>query len=106
VNYEYRNGTPTARTVVLTGGTTIPTLVVNAEPIGSLWTPDYHLTDVRIEKSIRFAGSQKATIRANIFNALNNSTALTIQTRSGPTFGNATSIVQPRIMELNVAYSF
>lgn len=106
VNYEFRNGTPLARTVVLRGGRTIPNLVVNAEPIGSLWTPNYHLTDIRLEKSVRLAGGQRATIRANIFNALNNSTVLGMQTRSGPTFGNATSIIQPRIMELNFAYAF
>ena len=52
VNYEYRNGTPSARTVALRGGRTIPNIVVNAEPIGSLWTPAYHLTDVRIEKNV------------------------------------------------------
>lgn len=106
VNYEFRNGTPLARTVVLRGGTTIPNLVVNAEPIGSLRTPNYHLTDIRIEKGVALGHGQRATIRANIFNALNNSTVLAMQTRSGPTFGNATSIIQPRIMELNVAYSF
>lgn len=106
VNYEFRNGIPLARTVVLRGGRTIPNLVVNAEPIGSLWTPNYHLTDVRIEKSVQLGRGHKATIRANIFNALNSSTVLALQTRSGATFGNATSIIQPRIMELNVAYAF
>lgn len=106
VNYEYRNGTPTARTVLLRGGTTIPNLVVNADPIGSLRTPAYHLTDIRIEKNVQLGRGQKATIRANIFNAFNSSTALSLQTRSGPTFGYATAIIQPRIMELNVAYSF
>ncbi len=106
VNYEYRNGNPLARTLALRGGTTIPNLVVNAEPIGSLWLPNYHLTDIRVEKSVRLGGTQRATIRANIFNAMNNSTVLAMQTRSGATFGNATSIIQPRIMELNIAYSF
>ena len=33
---------PLARTVALRGGRTIPNIVVNAEPIGSLWTPSYH----------------------------------------------------------------
>lgn len=106
VNYEYRNGTPLARTVALRGGRTIPNLVVNAEPIGSLWTPSYHLTDVRVEKSVSVGGGRKLTVRANIFNALNSSTVLAMQTRSGPTFGYATSIIQPRIMELNLAFSF
>lgn len=105
-NYEYRNGTPLARTVALRGGRTIPNLVVNAEPIGSLWTPNYHLTDIRVEKGVQLGRGHRVIIRANIFNAMNNSTVLALQTRSGPTFGNATSIIQPRIMELNVAYSF
>jgi hypothetical protein len=106
VNYEFRNGTPLARTVVLRGGTTIPNLVVNADPIGSLWTPNYHLTDIRVEKSVSLGSGRRVSIRANIFNALNNSTVLALQTRAGATFGNATSIIQPRIMELNVAYAF
>jgi hypothetical protein len=106
VNYEFRSGTPLARTVVLRGGRTIPNLVVNAEPIGSLWTPNYHLADLRVEKSIRLNGRHRATVRANIFNVLNNSTALQIQSRSGPDFGYATSIVQPRIAEFTFAYSF
>ncbi len=106
VNYEYRNGTPQARTVVLRGGRTIPNLVVNAEQIGSLWTPSYNLMDMRLEKSFAVHGTHRATIRANIFNFLNNANVLTMQTRAGSTFGYATAINQPRIMELNLAYSF
>jgi hypothetical protein len=62
--------------------------------------------DMRLEKSFAVHGTHRATIRANIFNFLNNANVLTMQTRAGSTFGYATAINQPRIMELNLAYSF
>jgi hypothetical protein len=45
-------------------------------------------------------------LRANIYNALNSNTTLTVQQRSGATYGNALSIVPPRIAEFGLAYTF
>jgi hypothetical protein len=105
-NFEHRSGSPFARTVLYTGGVTIPSLVVNAEPIGTRKLDDINLTDVRIEKSLSLSGSHRATFRANIFNAMNASTVLAVVDRSGSTFLQPTSIVPPRIVELSIAYSF
>jgi len=105
-NYEYRNGTPFARTVLFTGGQTVTSIVINAEPIGTRRRPAVNLFDVRLEKSVTIRGTHKAVIRGNLYNALNLSTVTAIVDRSGPTFLTPTEILQPRIVELSVAYSF
>jgi hypothetical protein len=105
-NYEYRNGTPFARTVLFTGGQTVTSLVVNAEPIGTRRRPALQLMDVRVEKRVMLPKGQKAVVRANIFNALNRSTVTSLIDRSGPSFLQPTGILPPRIVELSVSYSF
>ena len=105
-NYEYRNGTPFARTVLFTGGQTVTSIIINAEPIGTRRRPAVNLFDMRLEKSVALGGTHKAVVRANLYNVLNLSTVTTMVDRSGPTFLRPTAILQPRIIELSVAYTF
>ena len=62
---------------------------------------------LRFEKVIPgVTKGHKLAMRVNVYNALNTNTPLTVQQRSGATYGNALSIVPPRIAELGVAYTF
>ena len=57
-NFEHRSGDVQARTVNLTGGGTIPTITLNAEPIGSLRLPHLNTMDLRVSKRFNLGGGQ------------------------------------------------
>jgi len=105
-NYQIRSGRPFARTHLFTGGATIPSIVLNAEPFGTRRLPNIHLVDLRAEKTFKIGSSQRLITRASLFNALNVSTATTVNTRSGASFLRATAIIRPRIAELSASFSF
>ena len=55
-NFEHRSGDVQARTVNLSGGGTIPTITLNAEPIGSLRLPHLNTMDLRVSKRFDLGG--------------------------------------------------
>ena len=61
---------------------------------------------MRVEKSFNLRAGQRATLRMNIFNALNDNTVLTLTRLSGVNFGRPTSIMPPRIAEFSMSYQF
>jgi hypothetical protein len=103
--FELRSGEPWARTVLFSGGTTIPTFVANVEPLGTRMYPTVHHLDVRAEKAFRVAGQEMA-VRFNVYNVLNSNMTLTANTRSGATFGRPLSILAPRLAEISASYKF
>jgi hypothetical protein len=92
--------------VRFTGGRTIPNITVNVEPIGARQLPDSTQLDLRVEKTFRLPMQQRFAVRANIFNALNANTILDVTRLSGPNFLKPTVIMDPRIMEFSMTYSF
>lgn len=114
INYEHRSGAPQARQVLLTGGQQIRSVVVNAEPLGSLRLPSTNLLDVRAGKRFSLGGSRSVEVRADVFNALNINTVLQRNLRSGATFlapagtgiESAQAIVTPRIVMLGATVAF
>lgn len=111
-SYEFRSGEPWARQVQFRGGTTIPTQVLRVEEIGARRLPNRHLTNVRLQKSLRFGKGTRLALRANIFNVLNSNTVMQVTKRSGPSFlvpiPDATfpAIMEPRVVAMNLAFSF
>ena len=103
---ESRSGEPWARTVLFSGGTTIPTLVVNVEPIGSRFYPTVHHVDVRVEREFRLLTSHELAVRFNVYNLLNSNMTLTANTRAGSTFGRPQTILAPRLAEISASYKF
>ena len=114
-SFDHRSGDPWARTVLLTGGVTIPSITIPVEPIGTRRLPHLNVLNARVEKGFFLRGSQKVVATLNIYNLTNVNTLLNVQRRSGPTFlrpipggtevANNT-IVQPRLVEFGVAYRF
>jgi hypothetical protein len=105
-NLDHRSGEAQARSVLFTGGVTIPSIVLNVEPIGSQRLPHQNLVDLRAEKAFRFANGRSIKAQVNVFNLMNASTVLARVTRAGPTYLRPTSIMLPRIVEFGVAYNF
>jgi hypothetical protein len=105
-NFEHRSGYLWARSVRFTGGRTIPNIVLNVEPIGARQLPDNSQLDLRVEKTFNLTKGQRFAVRANAFNVLNANTVLEVTRQSGPNFLKPTVIMEPRIMELSMTYSF
>ena len=105
-NLEERSGYFWARSVRFTGGRTIPNITVNVEPIGTRQLPSSTQLDLRVEKTFTLTKQQTFAVRANVFNALNANTTLDVTRLSGPNFLRPTVIMEPRIMEFSMTYSF
>lgn len=104
--YELLSGTPTARTVALTGGGTIPSITLNAAPIGSVRFPTTQITSLRLEKRFALGGGRSITGRANLFNLFNVNTPTALNVRTGSSFLFPTAIEPPRIATFAVTYGF
>jgi hypothetical protein len=115
-SYSIRNGSRLARQVLLRGGGSIATLVVNAEPIGSLNLENVGLLDLRIAKRFGIGLGRTLELRLDCFNAMNVNPVTSIVTRAGSTFGNATAsesggqngtgLTPPRIFQIETRFTF
>jgi hypothetical protein len=111
-NLEHRGGYAWARQVLFSkaGGfavaQTIPSITLNAEPIGTRRLPNTNQLDLRFEKSFRLTKGQKVSGRVNIFNVLNRNTVTDVVRLSGTSFLKPTSIMPPRLVEFSASYQF
>jgi carboxypeptidase family protein len=106
INYQNLSGSSYARTVLFTGGVTIPSITLNVEPIGTQRNPTINLLDLRVEKRFRLPNKQQFSVRANVFNAANISTVTGVTSRSGASYRVPTSFINGRIMEIGANFSF
>ncbi len=105
-NFHHTSGDPFARQVRFTGGKTIPSIVLNVEPIGTHRRPNLNLLQVRVEKRFALPRAHSATVSLDAYNALNANTATGLQNRSGAEFLRPRSIMPPRLAEISVSYRF
>ncbi len=115
VNYEIRSGAPFQRTVLASGGVTIPTIVVAVDPLGSGYYNNLHLLDGRIRKEFRVAANHKAGIGVDVFNLLNKNTITSVTAQSGASYGRVTTaagntttlpFLPGRNVQITVNYTF
>jgi hypothetical protein len=100
------SGEPFQRTVLVTGGNTIPSFSVPAEAIGAEHYPNAYLVDLRLEKMLRLPKQQKVSARVDLFNALNTNVVTTQTTQSGASFLKPSAIMPGRIGVFSLSYSF
>ena len=105
-NFEHRSGDVQARTVNLTGGGTIPSITVNAEPVGSLRLPNLNTFDMRVSKRFDVGRGRRIEGQINVFNVMNVNTVTARTVLSGANYLRATAIMPPRIVDFNVVYTF
>ena len=91
---------------MLTGGKEVPSLVVNAEPIGTERLPTTQMLDLRVQKSVVLPRGMTIRLRADVFNALNVNVATSVNKRYGSTVGVPTAIVPPRIVSFGASFFF
>jgi Carboxypeptidase regulatory-like domain/TonB dependent receptor-like, beta-barrel len=106
VNYQYRSGRAYSRTVLFSGGRTIPSMVLNVEPYGTRRLPNINLLDFRAEKTINLPAGRRLSVRANLYNLLNASTVTALNSRSGSTFLRPSTILPARTVEINLSFTF
>jgi hypothetical protein len=104
--YDIRSGNPQARQVLFTGGTSIRSISLNVEPIGTFSLPVTHELDVRAAKRITLGAARSLELRADVYNALNRGTVKTWTLRSGPDYLRPRNILFPRILQLGVTFNF
>ena len=75
------------------------------EPVGSQRRPNVNLLSFRLEKGFELAVG-KLSLQFDLYNALNTNVALSVEDRSGPSFGRILRITPPRIAKLGVTYRF
>jgi hypothetical protein len=105
-NYHATSGDAFARQVRFSGGRTIPTIVLNVDPIGTYRRPNVHMMNVRLDKRFTLPRAQIATVSLNLYNALNANTVTALQNRSGGSFLDPLGILPPRLAEISVSYRF
>jgi hypothetical protein len=105
-NFNSESGAPQSRQVLLRGGVSIPTFVINTDPLGTLHLPTTSYVDLRVDKSFELPQRQRVTLRVNFFNLLNANTTQTWNQRAGPTYLYPTLILRPRLMEFGIQYMF
>ena len=105
-NFEHRSGDVQARTVSLSGGGTIPSISVIAEPIGSLRLPNINTIDLRVSKRFPLGGGRRVDGQIDLFNLMNANTTTARIVRSGATYLKPTAILPARIIDFVVTYSF
>ena len=105
-NFHHQSGEAFARQVRFRGGVTIPQITLNVEPIGSQRLPSVNLLTFRVEKGIRLTGTNKVSVRLDLYNALNANTVIENFPRSGPDFLRPLAIIGPRLAEVSATYTF
>jgi hypothetical protein len=105
-NYDIRSGMPQARQVVFTGGTTIRSVTLNVEPLGTFGLPRTHEMDVRFAKRFALGGARSVELRGDIYNFLNKGTVLTQNLQSGSTYLRPSRILFPRILQVGATFTF
>jgi hypothetical protein len=105
-NYQLISGQPWAKQQLLTGGKQIPSLLTNAEPIGTERLPTIHMLDLRLEKTLAIYRASRLRLRADVFNMLDVNVATSVNQRVGATVGVPTAIVPPRIVAFGASLLF
>ncbi len=112
--YQAFNGVPLQRTNLFRapdpdGGPSLPsggTITVRMEPFGASKGESRHIVNLRVAKNFSMGKSRRFTAQVDAFNAFNSNVAYGFTNASGPTFGHATSIAQPRALRIGVGFEF
>jgi hypothetical protein len=82
------------------------TINVRLEPYGSNQGPMRKQINLRASKIVRLNGARRLELNVDVNNLINSNAAWGTDFTSGPTFGYATVIVPPRLVQFGVAFSF
>jgi hypothetical protein len=84
----------------------LSTVTLRLEPFGAQKGAAINIVNLRASKNFSFPGGHRVEFDFDLFNLLNSSSPITMEFRSGPTFGYATAVVPPRIARIGIKYGF
>jgi hypothetical protein len=103
-NEQYYTGYPEMTTVVVGGQTVRLTQVsqtIVVQPSGTIRQPNVNIIDLNLKRALKF-GQWTLYPRVDVFNILNTSGVQTYITQLGPTYGNAITILDGRLIKFGV----
>ena len=103
--YQYLDGDPLQRTYIFRSVPRAGTVTLRLEPFGATREPGLNMLNLRIAKRFNF-GNKRVDFDVDLFNTLNTNSATSITTASGPTYGDVTVIVPPRVLRLGATFAF
>jgi hypothetical protein len=101
---RYQQGFPFGRT--FSSSLSYGSVRFLAEPFGTRRQDDIIITDVRVEKEIRFASRRSLSGFFDIYNLFNSNPAQNLQWSSGTAFDRPLSVVPPRLARIGVKLEF
>jgi hypothetical protein len=104
-SYKLQSGRNWGRSLAVTlpvaGSETIRT-----EPVDFNRAPNVSILDFRFDKGFSFGRFGKLTGMVDVFNLFNHGTVTTFRTTTGATFGEVTSLLDPRVVRFGLRYDF
>ena len=79
---------------------------IRVESVTANRAPNISILDFRIDKGIKFGKAGTFTGFVDIFNVFNPPTVTTFRSSTGATFGEVTSLLDPRIVRFGLRYDF
>jgi outer membrane receptor protein involved in Fe transport len=110
--YSYESGRPYGRQIIVRNmGAGQGDVTILANTRGTYALPAVNDFQIRLDKDIRFAGSQRLRFSVDFFNIFNSDTVLTLRNNSSQVtattpWQQTLSVVRPRTVQLGVRYEF
>jgi outer membrane receptor protein involved in Fe transport len=101
---RYQQGFPFGRTFAAT--LAYGSVRFLAEPFGTRHQDDIVITDLRVEKAVKFGTRRDVSLFFDLYNMFNANPAQNLQWSSGTTFDRPLSIVPPRLGRIGVKLNF
>ena len=76
------------------------------EPVDSNRAPNVSILDFRFDKAFKFGRFGSLTGMVDVFNLFNDGTVTTFRTTTGATFGEVTSLLDPRVVRFGLRFDF
>lgn len=77
-----------------------------AEPLGTQRQDDIVITDLRVEKSVRFGNRRDLSVFFDLYNMFNSNPAQNLQWSSGTAYDRPLSVVPPRLARIGAKLNF
>ena len=101
---RYQQGVPFGRTFAKTLG--YGSVRFLAEPMDTRRQDTILISDLRVEKSAKFAAAREISVFFDLYNMFNANPAQNLQWSSGTTWNRPLSVVPPRLARLGVKVNF
>lgn len=103
---QIQEGVGLQRTFLFTGLPQLKSLTARLEPFGALRLPTTQLISFSASRDFALPAGRKVNLKLDVYNILNSNTATSINSASGPSYGNVTSYFPGAVARLGIEYRF